>query len=256
MNYPMGDFTGKVVIVTAAAGAGIGQAIAKSFGQEGAHVIVSDAHAKRPFQVAEEITRKYGVKAIGRQCDVRNKEEVAEMVKAAVQEWGKIDILVNNAGIDRPAPVWEMDDETWNLVIDVNLKGTFNCCRAVLPVMIKQRQGKIVNLSSVVAWMGGKDEGAAYVAAKAGIQGFTRALATQVGKYHINVNAVAPGLIYNPFLGKVRPPEYFEEVKKQTVLGRMGAPEDVAGAVLFLCSEKAGFITGACLCVSGGWYMY
>jgi len=252
----MGDFAGKVAIVTAAAGAGIGQAVARNFAREGAHVIVSDAHARRPYQVAEEITREYGIKAIGMQCDVRNREQVAAMVKAAVQEWGKIDILVNNAGIDQPVPVWEMSDETWDLVIDVNLKGTFNCCRAVLPVMMKQRQGKIVNLSSVVAWMGGKDEGAAYVAAKAGIQGFTRAVAHQVGKYNINVNAVAPGLIYNPFLEKVRPAEYFEEVKKQIVLGRTGAPQDVANAVLFLCSEKADYITGACLCVSGGWYMY
>lgn len=252
----MGEFTGKVAIVTAAAGAGIGQAVARSFAREGAHVIVSDAHAKRPFSVAEEITREYGIRAVGRQCDVRNRGQVEEMVRTAIEEWGKIDILVNNAGIDRPAPVWEMDDETWDLVIDVNLKGVFNCCRAVLPVMMEQKQGKIVNLSSVVAWLGGKEEGAAYVAAKAGILGLTRALAHQVGEYNINVNAVAPGLIYNPFLGKVRPPAYFEDVRKQIVLGRLGTPQDVANAVLFLCSEKAAYVTGACLCVSGGWYMY
>ncbi|MBC7324408.1 MAG: SDR family oxidoreductase, partial [Moorella sp. (in: Bacteria)] len=224
----MGEFHRQVAIVTAAAGAGIGQAVARSFAREGAHVLVSDAHPKRPFQVAEEITEEYGVQAIGFQCDVRNREQVEEMVRLAKEQWGRIDILVNNAGIDKPAPVWEMDDETWSLVMDVNLKGAFYCCRAVLPAMIKQKRGKIVNLSSVVAWMGGRDEGAAYVAAKAGILGFTRALAHQVGEYNINVNAVAPGLIYNPFLSRVRPPEYFEAVKKQVVLGRTGAPQDVA----------------------------
>lgn len=202
----VGEFSGKVAIVTAAAGAGIGQAVARSLAREGASVVVSDAHAKRPFSVAEEISREYGVRAAGLQCDVRNRRQVDEMVSLALKEWGRVDILVNNAGIDKPAPVWEMDDETWDLVMDVNLKGAFNCCRAVLPVMIRQKRGTIVNLSSVVAWMGGKDEGAAYVAAKAGIQGLTRAIAAQVGEYGINVNAVAPGLAYNPFLARVRPP--------------------------------------------------
>ncbi|MCL6478666.1 MAG: SDR family oxidoreductase [Peptococcaceae bacterium] len=252
----MGEFSGRVAVITAAAGAGIGQAVARSLAREGAFVVISDAHAKRPYSVAEEIMKEYGTRAVGVQCDVRNRVQVEEMVDLAVKEWGRIDILVNNAGIDRPAPVWEMDDETWDLVIDVNLKGAFNCCRAVLPVMIKQGRGRIINLSSVVAWMGGKDEGAAYVAAKAGIQGLTRAVASQVGEYNITVNAVAPGLAYNPFLGKVRPPEYFEEVKKHIPLGRMGAPQDIANAVLFLCSDRADYITGSCLCVSGGWYMY
>ena len=252
----MGEFSGKVAIVTAAAGAGIGQAVARSLAREGAGVVVSDAHAGRPYTVAREISSEYGVKAFGIQCDVRDPGQVKEMVALAVKEWGKVDILVNNAGIDRPVPVWEMDDETWDLVIDVNLKGAFNCCRSVLPLMIKQGKGKIVNLSSVVAWKGGKDEGAAYVASKAGIIGLTRSVASQVGEFNINVNAVAPGLAYNPFLDKVRPPEYFEEVKKQIPLGRAGTPQDMAEAVLFLCSERAGYITGSCLSVSGGWYMY
>ncbi len=252
----MGEFSGKVAVVTAAAGAGIGQAVARSLAGEGAGVVVSDAHARRPYSVAEEISREYNVKAVGIQCDVRDRRQVEAMVELALKEWGRIDILVNNAGIDRPVPVWEMDDETWNLVIDVNLKGAFNCCRAVLPVMIRQRQGRIVNLSSVVAWTGGREEGAAYVAAKAGIQGFTRAVAGQVGEFGINVNAVAPGLAYNPFLSRVRPPEYFEEVKRRTPLGRAGTPQDMAEAVLFLCSDRASFITGSCLCVSGGWFMY
>lgn len=252
----MGEFSGRVAVVTAAAGAGIGQAVARTLAREGAGVLVSDAHARRPYSVAEEITGEYGVRAVGMQCDVRDPKQVGAMVELALKEWGRVDILVNNAGIDRPAPVWEMDDETWDLVIDINLKGAFNCCRAVLPAMIRQKGGRIVNLSSVVAWMGGKDEGVAYVAAKAGIQGFTRSVANQVGEYNINVNAVAPGLAYNPFLARVRPPEYFEEVKRQTPLGRAGTPRDIAEAVLFLCSDRAAFITGSCLCVSGGWYMY
>jgi len=252
----MSEFSGKVAIVTAAAGVGIGQATARSLAKEGANVVVSDAHAKRTAQVANEIMNEYGVKTLGIQCDVRIPGQVESMVGQTLRELGRIDILVNNAGIDKPSPVWEMDDESWNLIIDTNLKGVFNCCRAVIPTMMKQKYGKIVNMSSVLAWLGGKEEGVAYVTAKAGIQGLTRAIARQVGEFNINVNSVAPGLAYNSFIDKLQPPEYFQKIRSQEILGRDGTPQDMANAILFLCSEKAGFITGSCLCISGGWFMY
>ena len=252
----MGEFDNKVVIITGSAGAGIGQSIARNFAQEGANVVISDAHEKRPFALAEELNNELGEKTFGIQCDVRNSRQVKQMVESAVKKWGTIDVLVNNAGIDRPMPVWEMDDNTWDLVMDVNLRGTFYCCREVLPIMIEKRYGKIINLSSIAAWMGSKDEGSAYMAAKAGILGFTRSVAAQVGGYNINVNAIAPGLVFNDFLLKVRPPDYFDEFRKQIVVGRDGMPQDISNAVLFLASDKANYITGSSLCVSGGSYMH
>jgi 3-oxoacyl-[acyl-carrier protein] reductase len=247
---------GKVAIITAAAGAGIGQETARTLAREGASVIVSDAHGRRPFDVAEDIAKTYGTRCLGFQCDVTRRDQVEGMVSKVLDEFKRIDILVNNAGIDRPEPVWEMSDETWDLVMNVNLKGAFYCCRAVIPAMIKQRSGRIVNISSVVAWVGGKEDGAAYIAAKAGIQGFTRALAHQLGEFNITANAVAPGLSFNPFLARVRPPEYFEQIRKNFIIQRDGNPQDIANSILFLVSEEAGYITGECLCVSGGWYMH
>jgi 3-oxoacyl-[acyl-carrier protein] reductase len=247
----------KVAIVTAAAGAGIGQATARALAREGVHVIVSDAHARRPFAVAEEIASSSGVKAVGIQCDVSNRVQVENMIELALKEFGRIDILVNNAGTTHNVPVVEMTDEVWELVINVNLKGTFYCSRAVLPTMIQQRSGRIINLSSAAAWMG-SDEGAHYCAAKAGIMGFTRRLAKEVAPYNITVNAIAPGFIWNEFLAKTPglPPGYFDEIRKQIPLGRDGRPEDVANAIVFLSSEEASYITGQTLCISGGWYMH
>ena len=251
----MGRLDNKVAIVTAAAGAGIGQVTVRTLAREGANVVVSDAHAKRFFDVAEDISKTYGVKTLGIQCDVTSREQVEDMVKKALDQFGRIDILVNNAGIDRPEPVWEMSDETWDLVINVNLRGAFYCCRAVLPIMIKQGSGKIVNLSSVVALAGGKEDGAAYIAAKAGVQGLTKAIAHQVAEYNINVNAIAPGLAMNPFLLKVRPPEFFDEIRKQFLIRRDGTPEDMANAILFLVSDESSYITGETINVNGGWYL-
>ncbi len=252
----MGKLDGKVAIVTAAAGAGIGQATARTLAREGAAVVVSDAHQQRVISVAEDIQRESGGKVLGIQCDVTNLEQVERMVHKTLTEFGRIDILVNNAGVDRPQPVWEMSDDSWELVVNVNLRGTFYCCRAIIPTMMKQRSGRIINLSSVVAWVPSKTDGAAYVACKAGIQGLTRSLAIQLAEYNITANAVAPGLIFNPFLERVRPPEYFDKIRKLIPLGRDGSPQDVANVILFLASDEAAYITGECLCVSGGWFMH
>ncbi|MHC1567940.1 MAG: SDR family NAD(P)-dependent oxidoreductase [Candidatus Syntropharchaeia archaeon] len=246
----------RVAIVTGAAGAGIGQAIARIFAEEGANVVVSDSHAKRAEKVAEEIKSSYGRDILGIECNVANREHVERMVKETVDKWGRIDILVNNAGINKLSLVVDMDDETWDLVMDVNLKGTFYCSRAVLPYMINQKYGRIVNLSSIVGWLGSGDGEAHYCAAKAGIMAFTKSLAREVGKYNITVNAIAPGLIWNEFLARIYPKEALDKYVENAPLGRAGVPEDIAKAVLFLVSDENSYITGETLCVSGGAFMH
>ena len=245
----------QVAIVTAAAGAGIGQATARTLAQNGARVVVSDAHPSRPQAVAESISATFGVPTLGVQCDVTNRAQVEGMVRKALDTFGRIDILVNNAGTNRVSRLVDMTDEVWDLVIDVNLKGTFYCTRAVLPAMIKQKSGRIINLSSIAGWLGSVDDGAPYCTAKAGLQAFTKVAAHEVAEHNITVNAIAPGLIHNEFLGRLYPQEYFDEMKRKTPLGRYGKPADIASAILFLASEEASFITGETICVSGGLYM-
>ena len=248
----MGLLDDKVAIVTAAAGAGIGQATARRFAQEGAQVIVTDAHPRRVQEVAQAMSKDYDRQVLGLEVDVRNPDHLSALVKTALDKFGRIDILVNNAGINKLSPIWEMDDETWRLVIDVNLNGTFNCTRAVLPTMIEQRSGAIVSMASVAGWIGSNDGEAHYCAAKAGVMGFTRAVAAEVAKYGIRVNAIAPGLIYNEFLERIYPKEFFEGFAKRVPLGRLGEPPDVANLILFLTSDLSSYITGEVLCISGG----
>ncbi|MDP6099893.1 MAG: 3-oxoacyl-ACP reductase family protein [Dehalococcoidia bacterium] len=247
--------SGKVAIVTAAAGVGIGQATTRTLAENGAQVVISDAHASRPATVANAIKEEFGVSTMGVQCDVTDRAQVDEMVKKTLDAFGRIDILVNNAGTNRVSKVVDMTDESWDLVINVNLKGTFYCTRAVLPTMIGQKGGKIINLSSVAGWMGAADDGAPYCTAKAGLQAFTKVVAHEVAEHNINVNAIAPGLIPNEFLGRLYPQEFFEEMRQKTPIKRDGRPSDIANAILFLVSEDSSFITGETLCVSGGVYM-
>ncbi|MFQ5903660.1 MAG: SDR family NAD(P)-dependent oxidoreductase, partial [Candidatus Binatia bacterium] len=193
--------------------------------------------------------------ALAVRCDVRNKSEVEELMAQTADRFGRIDILVNNAGITKLAPVLEMDDETWDLVINVNLRGTFYCCRAVLPTMLAQKSGAIVNLSSMMGWLGGPTE-SHYSAAKAGIVGFTKSLAQEVAPQGIRVNAIAPGLIYNEFLGRNVPKEAIDKMRNETPIGRAGEPEDIAKSVLYLVSDQSSFVVGETLSVSGGLYMH
>lgn len=251
----MGLLDGKVAIVTAAAGAGIGQAAARRFAQEGAQVVISDANARRVQELAEAMTGDYGRQVLGLGVDVRDVGQVKAMVETALERFGQIDILMNNAGINRLVPVWEMDDETWQLVIDVNLTGTFHCTRAVLPHMIERKGGTIINMASVVGWFGSGDGESHYAAAKAGIMGFTRAVAAEAGKHGVRVNAIAPGLIYNEFLERIYPKEFFEGFVKRVPLGRAGEPPDVADLAVFLASDLSRYITGEVICISGGAFM-
>ena len=250
-----GTLEGKVAIVTAAAGAGIGSATVKLLAGEGADVVVSDAHPQRINTIAGEIEKETGREALAVRCDVRNKDEVEDLVAQTLDKFGRIDILVNNAGISKLAPVHEMDDETWDLVININLRGTFYCCRAVLPAMLARKSGAIVNLCSMMGWLGGHSE-SHYCAATAGIVGFTKSLAQEVARQGIRVNAIAPGLIYNEFLGRIFPQDALDKMRNETPLGRAGEPEDIARAVLYLVSEQSSFVVGETLSVSGGLYMH
>ena len=251
----MGALEGQVAIVTAAAGAGIGQAIARRFAEEGAQVLFSDAHARRVQEMAAAMSKDYGREFIGLEVDVTNVVQVQGMVQTALDRYGQVDILVNNAGINRLEPVWEMSEETWNLVIGVNLTGTFHCTRAVLPHMIERKRGAIVSLSSIAGWVGSDEGEAHYCAAKAGVAAFTRAVAAEVGRYGVRINAIAPGLIYNPFLDRIYPPEFFQRVAARTPLGRVGEPADIANLATFLVSNQSSYITGEVFCISGGMYM-
>lgn len=246
----------QVAVVTAAAGAGIGQAITRRLAMEGAQVVISDAHAKRPFDLAQELSKEHGREFIALQVDATNKEQVDTMVQTAIDKLGRIDILINNAGINKLEPAWEMSAETWDFVIRTNLYSTFYSTRAVLPHMRKQKSGKIVSLSSVAGWIGSSDGEAHYCAAKAAVMGYTRAVAAEVGKYGIRINAIAPGLIYNEFLRRIYPDEMFRTVEKRTPLGRVGQPKDIADLALFLVSDESSFITGEVMCCSGGLYLH
>ncbi|MFQ5520551.1 MAG: SDR family NAD(P)-dependent oxidoreductase [Candidatus Methylomirabilia bacterium] len=245
----------RVAVVTAAAGAGIGQAVARKFAEEGAQVVISDTHARRVREVALEMSNDYGREVPAYTVDVTRREQVEVMVASALDRFGRIDILFNNAGINKLEPVWEMSDETWNLVLGVCLTGTFYVTRAVLPHMIKQRKGAIVNMASVAGWIASGDGQAHYCAAKAGVMAFTRSVAAEAGRFGVRANAVAPGVIYNEFLNRIYPAHYFEERKTRAILGRLGEPTEVASLALFLASDDSAYVTGEVFCISGGSYV-
>lgn len=245
----------RVAVVTAAAGAGIGQAVARKFAEEGAQVVISDTHARRVREVALEMSKDYGREVPAYTVDVTQREQVEVMVASTLERFGRIDILFNNAGINKLEPVWEMSDETWNLVLGVCLTGTFYVTRAVLPHMIKQRKGAIVNMASVAGWIASGDGQAHYCAAKAGVMAFTRSVAAEAGRFGVRANAVAPGVIYNEFLNRIYPAHYFEERKTRAILERLGEPAEVASLALFLASDDSAYITGEVFCISGGSYV-
>lgn len=245
----------QVALLTAAAGAGIGQATARIMAREGASVVVTDAHEERAISVADMIRGEYGAETIGMRCDVTKKEDVERVVAATMERFGRIDILFNNAGTNRPSRVVDMTDEAWELVINTSLGGTFYCCRAVLPAMIAQKKGRIVSITSVAAFRGLKAGHAHYAAAKAGVMAFTRCLAMEAAEHRITVNTVAPSFIYNEFIPHIYPEEEIQRMYEEIPYPRKGTPEDIANTVLFLVSDEGEYITGQTICVTGGSWM-
>jgi len=232
---------------------GIGAAIALSLAREGANVAIN-------FRKHEEEAKKVieGVRALGRKglavkADVSSFKDAENMVQTVLKEFGRLDILVCNAGINWDGVIWKMTEEQWDTVIDINLKGYFNYIRAVAPIFKEGCRGKIVNITSING-MRGKFGQSNYSASKGGIIALTKTIAKELGKYNVNVNAVAPGLIGTELI-KSMPPEFLEKSKEEIVLGRIGTPEDVANLVTFLCTEKARHITGEVIKVDGGQYI-
>ncbi len=248
--------SGRVAIVTGAA-QGIGEAMAKRLASEGAAVVVADINIEKARRVADEIKGQERV-AIAFKVDVANRVEVQDMVRTTMENFGAMHILVNNAGIVRHAPLLEITEEDWDIVLNVNLKGVFNCTQAVLPHMIEQRYGKIINISSV-AGIGHYGRGglASYAASKAGVIQLTKATAREVGQYGINVNCICPGMIgtsltYAAYQTEEEAQSSIEQRKKLTVLGRAGTPEEVANLVLFLACDDSSFIAGQVIPIDGG----
>lgn len=239
----------KVAIITGA-GCGIGRTTARTFAREGAKVVVAEIDEQAGGKVVKEITEQGGQASFAR-VDVSDARQVDSLVSNTLSEYGRIDILVNNAGIVADARLVKMTIEQWQRVIDVNLKGVFLCGQAVARVMETQETGGVIlNASSVVGLYGNFGQ-SNYVAAKAGVIGLTRTWARELGKRNIRVNAVAPGFIETDILRSV-PEKVIDMMKQKTPLGRMGTPEDIANAYLFLASDEAAFITGAVLSVDGG----
>jgi len=241
------NFEGKVVLVTGAA-QGIGREIALSFAREKAKVVLFDLQEEKLASVQKELSSYSEIVYFA--VDVTELPKVEEAVNKIIDKFSRIDILVNNAGITRDNLILRLKEEDWDKVIAINLKGVFNCSKAVARFMLKQRAGKIVNISSVIGIMGNAGQ-TNYGASKAGIIGFTKSLAKELGPRGICVNAVAPGYIRTAMTDKLP-----EEVKKKMLamipLGRFGKPEDIAAAVLFLASRASSYITGKVLTVDGG----
>jgi 3-oxoacyl-[acyl-carrier protein] reductase len=242
----------RVAIVTGGA-QGIGYAIVDTLAQRGANIMIADVSIEKAEETAKEIAAKTGRKILAKSVNVTESASVKALVDGTISEFGKVDILVNNAGITRDNLIMRMPEEDWDLVLSINLKGAFNCSQAVVRPMMKQRYGRIINISSVSGVVGQAGQ-ANYSSSKAGLIGLTKALAKEVGSRNITVNAVAPGFIETRLTVNL-PAEIKEASIKMTPMGRFGVPADIANAVVFLASDEASFITGATLQVDGGMAM-
>ncbi len=250
------NLKGRTAIVTGAGSKrGIGRSIALALAEQGADVVICDMNLEGAKETAAEVASK-GVKSLALQCNVIVESEIAAVVKQTVETFGKIDILVNNAGITQPVKVLDMTEADWDRVVDVNMKSTFLCSKAVLPNMIANKYGRIVNMSSVSAKRGGGVFGGAhYSAAKSGILAFGKALSREVAPEGITINAIAPGIVATDIRGGVEDEETQKKMTSDIPCRRMGTPLDVAAAVCFLASTEAGYITGEEIDVNGGSHM-
>ena len=240
---PHGLLAGKKVLVTAAAGTGIGFAAARKAVEEGATVVVSDKHERRCAESAAEL----GVTGIP--CDVTVEEDVQALIAGAAEALGGLDVVINNAGLGGEVPIVEMTDDQWNLVLDVTLNGTFRCMRAELQYLYANGGGVIVNNASVLGWRAQEGQ-AHYAAAKAGVMAFTRCAALEAAHSGVRINAVAPSLAMHPFLAKVTTDELLAELTTREAFGRAAEPWEVANVMVFLASDYSSYMTGEIVSVS------
>jgi 3-oxoacyl-[acyl-carrier protein] reductase len=243
-----GLLEGKGIVVTAAAGTGIGLATARRCVEEGARVVLSDVHERRLIAAADEMA-KAGLRPPAVVCDVTREEDVQRLFERASAELGGVDVLVNNAGLGGTANVAEMTDEQWSRVLDVTLTGTFRCTRAALRHMMPRGKGVIVNNASVLGWRAQAGQ-AHYAAAKAGVMALTRCSAIEAAPHGVRINAVSPSIAMHPFLAKVTTPELLEELTSREAFGRAAEPWEVANVIVFLASDYATYMTGECVAVS------
>jgi 3-oxoacyl-[acyl-carrier protein] reductase len=240
---------GRTAVITAAAGAGIGGATARRFLEEGARVLVSDAHTRRLKEYAAELAREFPGAVAAVPCDVTDEAQVRALFDAAEAEHGRLDVVVNNAGLGGTSELVDMSDEQWARVLDVTLTGTFRCTRAALRAMRQTGDGVIVNNASVVGWRAQAGQ-AHYAAAKAGVMALTRCAAIEAAAYGVRVNAVAPSLAMHPHLVKVTSAEVLEELTAREAFGRYAEPWEVANVIVFLASGYSSYMTGEVVAVS------
>lgn len=245
----MGMLQGRTVLVTAAAGTGIGFATARRAAEEGARVVISDVHPRRLAEAADRLAPVLGAPAPHVVCDVTDQAAVERMFAFAEDALGPLDVLVNNAGLGGTAEVVDMEDDAWDKVLDVTLTGTMRCTREALRRMIPRRRGAIVNVGSVLGWRAQRGQ-SHYAAAKAGVNAFTRCAAIEAAPHGIRINAVAPSLAMHPFLHKVTTPELLKELEGREAFGRAATPDEMANVILFLASDLASYLTGEVISAS------
>lgn len=246
---PRNLLAGKTLLITAAAGSGIGGAAALRAAEEGATLLISDTHERRLGETADRIAAAGFPRPLTRVCDVTDEDQVQALIADGIDRLGHIDVLVNNAGLGGAAPVIEMTDAQWSRVLDVTLTSVFRMTRAILPHMYARKAGAIVNNASVLGWRAQKLQ-AHYAAAKAGVMAFTRCSALEAAEHGVRINAVSPSLAMHASLSKVTPPGLLDELTEREAFGRFAEPWEVANVMLFLASDLSSYMTGEVLSVS------
>ncbi|MFI7497173.1 SDR family oxidoreductase [Streptomyces sp. NPDC049687] len=245
-----GLLAGRTAVITAAAGAGIGGATARRFLEEGARILISDAHLRRLKEYEAQLAGEFGAASVtAAPCDVTDEDQVRALFETAVEAHGRLDVVVNNAGLGGTSPLVDMTDDQWSRVLDVTLNGTFRCTRAALRLMRETGEGVIVNNASVVGWRAQAGQ-AHYAAAKAGVMALTRCAAVEAAAYGVRVNAVSPSLAMHPHLVKVTTPELLGELTAREAFGRYAQPWEVANVIVFLASAYSSYMTGEVVSVS------
>jgi 3-oxoacyl-[acyl-carrier protein] reductase len=240
---------GQHVVVTAAAGTGIGGALARRVLLEGGRLVISDAHERRLGETADALAEEFGTRPTTVTCDVTNEDDVQRLLQTSLDEFGHIDVWMNNAGLGGNGLVTELTDDQWSKVIDVTLTGTFRCLRAVLPHMYERGAGAVVNNASVLGWRA-QEKQSHYAAAKAGVMALTRSAAVEAAEHNVRINAVAPSLAMHANLAKVTPPGLLEELTSKEAFGRAAEPWEIANVMVFLASDLSSYMTGEILSVS------